>query len=138
MPSQANLFDNLPAFDRRSLATKIRTLAGLKVFIGTSSWRYEGWLGQVYTPERYLTRGKFSKKKFHEESIREYSETFPIIGGDFSFYSIPEPPFWRKVFSGAPRHLNWDLKIPEDFTATRACINCTLQRVHGTTNRRTA
>src|SRR5580692_2711681 len=119
MPSQANLFDNVPAFDRLSLAAKIHTLAERKIFIGTSSWRYEGWLGQVYTPERYFTRGKFSKKKFHEESIQEYAETFPIIGGDFSFYSIPEPPFWRKVFSGAPRHLKWDLKIPEDFTAKR-------------------
>jgi len=60
MPSQANLFDNVPAFDRHSLAAKIRTLAERKIFIGTSSWRYEGWLGQVYTPERYFTRGKFS------------------------------------------------------------------------------
>jgi len=119
MPSQANLFDNGPAFDRQSLAAKIHTLAERQIFIGTSSWRYEGWLGQVYTPERYFTRGKFSKKKFHEESIQEYAETFPIIGGDFSFYSIPEPAFWRKVFSGAPRHLKWDLKIPEDFTAKR-------------------
>jgi uncharacterized protein YecE (DUF72 family) len=119
MPSQANLFDNVPAFDRKSLAAKIRTLAARKIFIGTSSWRYEGWLGQVYTPERYFTRGKFSKKKFHEESIQEYAETFPIIGGDFSFYSIPEPSFWRKVFACAPAHLKWDLKIPEDFTTKR-------------------
>ena len=69
-------------------------------------------MGQVYTPERYFTRGRFSKKKFHEESIQEYAETFPIVGGDFSFYSIPEPSFWKKVFAGAPRHLKWDLKVP--------------------------
>jgi uncharacterized protein YecE (DUF72 family) len=75
--------------------------------------------GQVYTPERYFTRGKFSKKKFHEESIQEYAETFPIIGGDLSFYSIPEASFWREVFTGAPKHLKWDLKIPEDFTTKR-------------------
>jgi hypothetical protein len=34
------------------------------VYFGTSSWKYEGWLGSIYTPERYLTRGKFSKKKW--------------------------------------------------------------------------
>src|SRR5260370_10246408 len=32
---------------------------------------------------------------------------------------MPELPFWRKVFSGAPRQLKWDLKMPEDFTAKR-------------------
>ncbi len=119
MPSQSNLFDSIPTFDRQRLAAKIRTLADRKIFIGTSSWRYEGWLGQVYTPERYFTRGKFSKRKFHEESIQEYAETFPIIGGDFSFYSIPEPPSWQKLFAGAPPHLKWDLKVPEDFTTKR-------------------
>jgi len=119
MSSQPNLFDSVPTFDRQGLAARIRALADRKIFIGTSSWRYEGWLGQVYTPERYFTRGKFSKKKFHEESILEYAETFPIIGGDFSFYSIPEASFWQKLFDHAPRHLRWDLKIPEDFTTKR-------------------
>src|ERR1700738_4441415 len=119
MPSQPTLFDNAPAFDREGLAKKIHRLSERKIFIGTSSWRYKGWLGQVYTPERYFTRGKFSKKKFHEESIQEYAETFPIVGGDFSFYSIPAPSFWKKVFAGAPQHLKWDLKVPEDFTTKR-------------------
>jgi len=40
MPSQANLFDNVPAFDRQNLAARIHILAGRKIFIGTSSWRY--------------------------------------------------------------------------------------------------
>jgi len=119
MPLQPTLFDNAPAFDREGLAAKIRSLSQRNIFIGTSSWRYEGWLGQVYTPERYFTRGRFSKKKFHEESIQEYAETFPIVGGDFSFYSIPEQSFWKKVFAGAPPHLKWNLKVPEDFTTKR-------------------
>jgi uncharacterized protein YecE (DUF72 family) len=70
----------------------------------------------VYTPERYYTRGRFSRKKFHEECIQEYAETFPVVGGDFSFYSIPEPAFWKKLFYTAPRRLKWSLKAPEDFT----------------------
>ena len=114
---QASLFED--AFDRSALAERIRALSRHNVFIGTSSWRYEGWLGQIYTPERYYTRGRFSKKKFHEQCIEEYAETFPVVGGDFSFYAIPEPGFWKKLFAGAPKHLTWSLKVPEDFTTKR-------------------
>ena len=31
------------------------------IYIGGSSWKYEGWLGQIYSRERYLSRGKFSE-----------------------------------------------------------------------------
>jgi uncharacterized protein YecE (DUF72 family) len=41
------------------------------------------------------------------------------VGGDFSFYSIPEPTFWKKLFDTAPRVLKWSLKAPEDFTTPR-------------------
>ena len=119
MPVQPSLFDDGPAFDRRALASQIRALAARNVFIGTSSWRYEGWLNQIYTPERYAARGRFSKKKFHEECIQEYAETFPVVGGDFSFYSIPEPSFWSKILGEAPKQLKWDLKIPEELTTKR-------------------
>jgi uncharacterized protein YecE (DUF72 family) len=119
MPSQPSLFDDDQIFDRRPLAEKLRYLRDRNIFIGTSSWRYEGWLGQVYTPDRYYTRGRFSKKKFHEECIQEYAETFPVVGGDFSFYTIPEPAFWKKLFDAAPRLLKWSLKVPEDFTTPR-------------------
>lgn len=47
MPSQASLFDVGPQFDRRALRSKIRALAERKIFFGTSSWRYEGWLNQT-------------------------------------------------------------------------------------------
>jgi uncharacterized protein YecE (DUF72 family) len=119
MPQQASLFDEPSSFDRASLAAKVSALAERNIFVGTSSWRYEGWLGQIYTPERYFTRGRFSKQKFHDECIQEYAETFPVVGGDFSFYSIPEPSFWSKVFAHAPQRLKWSLKVPEDFTAKR-------------------
>ncbi len=68
-------------------------MAKCNILIGTSSWRYEGWLGQIYTPERYFSRGRFSKTKFQEECIQEYAETFPVVGGDFSFYGAPTPEF---------------------------------------------
>jgi hypothetical protein len=105
MSFQPSLFGGEPTFDRQALATKLKRLSERNVFIGTSSWRYEGWLNQVYTPERYQTRGRFSKQKFHDECIQEYAETFPVVGADFSFYAIPEPPFWKKVFDADPQSL---------------------------------
>jgi uncharacterized protein YecE (DUF72 family) len=87
------------------------------VWIGASSWKYEGWLGQVYSQERYQVRGRFSQKRFQQECIAEYAETFPIVCGDFSFYQFPSPEYWAKLFHGAPAELQFAFKVPEDITA---------------------
>lgn len=55
------------AFDRAGLAARFRTLANEQIYIGTSSWKYEGWIGQVYSRDRYLTRGRFSRARFEAE-----------------------------------------------------------------------
>jgi hypothetical protein len=67
----------------------LRSLVERGVYFGTSSWKYEGWLGSIYSRDRYLTRGRFSRKKFETDCLREYAETFPVVGGDFSFYQFP-------------------------------------------------
>jgi uncharacterized protein YecE (DUF72 family) len=105
-----------PVFDRAGLARKLRSLAAENIWIGTSSWKYEGWLGQIYTPDRYLARGKFSKKRFEAECLAEYAETFPVVCGDFSFYQFPTPQFWKKLFASAPASLKFALKVPEEVT----------------------
>ena len=46
----------------KRLGPKLRALAEQGVYFGTSSWKYDGWLGSIYSPERYHTRGKFSQK----------------------------------------------------------------------------
>jgi uncharacterized protein YecE (DUF72 family) len=84
--------------------------------MGTSSWKYPGWLGQIYTADRYSTRGRFSKKKFEAECLAEYAETFPVVCGDFSFYQFPPADFWRKLFEGMPRGFTFALKVPEEIT----------------------
>jgi len=106
------LFDPPPS----KLAERLKQLRERNIWIGTSSWKYEGWLGQIYTPERYYTRGRFSQKKFEETCLEEYSETFPIVCGDFSFYQFPSDDYWRKLFSSAPNTLRFAFKVPEDIT----------------------
>jgi uncharacterized protein YecE (DUF72 family) len=66
------------------------------VFLGTASDRYAGWLGQIYTPERYaghITRRthKVGGKSYVEqvlpvESVAEYYQHFPVVELDFTFY----------------------------------------------------
>jgi uncharacterized protein YecE (DUF72 family) len=112
-----SLFDAPPSFDKEALARRLRALAERGIFIGTSSWKYDGWIGQIYTRERYLARGKFSQKHFEAECLAEFAETFPIVCGDFSFYQFPTPEFWKKLFTSAPPSLQFALKVPEEVTA---------------------
>ena len=110
------LFDEPDAFDRDSLAEKLRALARQNIFIGGSSWKYEGWLGQIYSRERYLARGRFSKRTFEHECLREYAETFPTVCGDFAFYQFPTPEFWRRLFGNVPEGFRFAFKVPEQIT----------------------
>ncbi|MGH9628101.1 MAG: DUF72 domain-containing protein, partial [Bryobacteraceae bacterium] len=110
------LFEEPSSFDRDSLARRLRELAAQDVYLGGSSWKYEGWLGQVYTPERYFSRGRFSRKRFAKECLTEYAETFPIVCGDFSFYQFPPEHFWQNLFASAPERLKFVFKVPEEIT----------------------
>jgi hypothetical protein len=46
------------SFDRQRAQQQAAALAAQGVFIGTSSWKYEGWMNQLYTSARYEYRGK--------------------------------------------------------------------------------
>ena len=110
------LFDEPSSFDRDGLAKRLRDLAAQNIYIGGSSWKYEGWLGQIYSRERYLTRGRFSKKLFESECLREYAETFPTVCGDFAFYQFPSDEFWRRLFTPLPAEFRFAFKVPEQIT----------------------
>jgi uncharacterized protein YecE (DUF72 family) len=52
------------AFDREQVKKSAAALAAKGVYVGTSSWKYEGWFGQLYTPSRYShpdIRSEFEK-----------------------------------------------------------------------------
>lgn len=116
MSHTAPLFDERAPFDRGALAERLKALARRRVYIGTSSWKYPGWIGQVYSRERYLTRGGFSEKLFEAECLREYSETFPAVCGDFTFYQFPSEQYWRRLFQPVPETLRFAFKVPEQIT----------------------
>src|ERR1700734_3372483 len=115
-----SLFPDLDADDlapqAARLAPKLRRLAEEGIYFGTSSWKYEGWLGSIYSPGRYSVRGRFSQRKFEAECLAEYAETFPAVCGDFSFYQFPEPDSWSRLFTAAPASLQFAFKVPEEIT----------------------
>jgi len=103
----------------RALADRLSGFAKRGVYLGTSSWKYPGWIGSVYDPNRYLARGKLSKKRFEQTCLTEYAGVFPTVGGDFSFYRFPTESAWERTFSQVPEGFRFSLKIPEDITVER-------------------
>jgi uncharacterized protein YecE (DUF72 family) len=110
------LFEEPTDFDREGLRAKLASLASQNIYLGTSSWKYAGWLGQIYSRNRYLTRGRFSEKRFQAECLNEYAATFPIVCGDFSFYQFPSESYWKRLFESAPASLKYAFKAPEEIT----------------------
>lgn len=98
------------------LQSKLQELAREGVFIGGSSWKYEGWLGQIYRREKYLVRGRFSRRKFEDECLSEYAAIFPIVCGDFSFYQFPSAAYWQRLFVSTPETFRFAFKVPEEIT----------------------
>lgn len=101
------------------LAPKLHALAARGVAFGTSSWKYDGWLGTIYRRERYTTRGKLSQRRFEQECLAEYAETFPTVCGDFAFYQFPTRDYWDRLFAQTPDSFTFGLKVPEHITVLR-------------------
>ena len=103
-----------PWLDR--LRQRLHTWTERGVWFGTSSWKYEGWLGQIYSRDRYQVRGRFSKPAFERECLEEYAETFPSVCGDFSFYQFYGESFWQRLFAQVPSSFQFGFKVPETIT----------------------
>jgi len=94
-------------------------LAADGMLIGTSSWKYPGWLGQLYDESRYLTRSKFSNARFERECLAEYAETFPSVCVDASFYRFPDPKFLASIHDQVPEHFRFSHKVTDTVTTRR-------------------
>jgi uncharacterized protein YecE (DUF72 family) len=130
----ASLFEDPASGSRDRLRRKLSELVREQLYVGTSSWKYEGWVGQIYTPERYHWRGRFSRKRFEEECLAEYAETFPVVCGDFSFYQFPTDAFWAKLFRSAPRPLQFAFKVPDEITVSRFPVHARYAHRAGAVN----
>ena len=89
------------------------------LYLGTSSWKYEGWLGQIYDEQRYLTRGKLSTKRFETECLEEYAEIFPSVCVDAGYYRFPSEKYLANLCAQVPDGFRLSYKVTDEITVKK-------------------
>ena len=103
-------------FDRDQIAQRVSDLAARNIYIGTSSWKYEGWMGQLYSPDRYSYRGKVAKSRFEAGCLEEYAEVFKTVCVDAGFYRFPEERYVEKLSNQVPDGFKLSFKVTDEIT----------------------
>jgi uncharacterized protein YecE (DUF72 family) len=103
-------------FDREQVRKKAAELAAKGVYVGTSSWKYEGWFGQLYTPARYVYRGKVAKTRFESGCLSEYAEVFKTVSVDAAYYDLPRREYLQKLADAVPDDFRFGLKVTDAVT----------------------
>jgi uncharacterized protein YecE (DUF72 family) len=109
-----------------------------QLFIGTASDRYAGWIGQIYSRDRY--EGQITKRSriisgrpiieeiLPVDSVEEYFTHFHVLEIDFTFYrplldQDGQPTQNYQVLENYRRHLKDGdriiLKVPQVITAQK-------------------
>ena len=109
----------MDAFDRETVKAKAAELASHGVFIGTSSWKYEGWFGQLYTPARYEYRGKVAKTRFERGCLSEYAEVFKAVCVDAAYYTFPSEKYLAGLASQVPPDFQFGFKVTDEITVRK-------------------
>lgn len=89
---------------------RIRKLLAKRVYVGSSSWKYEGWKGLVYQ------RPYKSKKEFEETCLSEYAEQYTAVGVDHTYYAWPTKATFERYVRQTPEHFRFGLKATEKIT----------------------
>ena len=104
------------SFDREQTKGAVAKLAARGVFVGTSSWKYPGWRGQLYDEERYATRGKFSESRFNRDCLAEYAEVFKTVCVDAAYYKFPDQRYLKGMGSQVPQDFLFGFKVTDEIT----------------------
>ncbi len=106
--------------DVEALGLKAAGLAqDAKVYVGTSSWKYPGWVGSLYHSERYETKGVFSEAKFERECLREYAEVFSTVCVDATYYQFPGERLLERLQSQVAHDFRFGFKVTETITVKK-------------------
>ena len=103
-------------FDREQMKAKAGELAAGGVYVGTSSWKYEGWFGQLYTPARYEYRGRVARTRFERDCLREYAEVLKTVSVDAAYYDFPRREYLHKLADAVPDDFRFGFKVTDAVT----------------------
>lgn len=105
--------------DRDRLKDRLAWLAAKGVYLGTSSWKYPGWRGQVYDEARYVWHGKFSQARFERDCLAEYAEVFKTVCVDAAYYKFPDHRYLEGLVSQVPADFLFSFKVTDEITIKR-------------------
>jgi uncharacterized protein YecE (DUF72 family) len=106
-------------FQRDVIQHRARDVAARGVYLGTSSWKYEGWLGQLYNPARYEYRGKFARTRFQRGCLAEYAEVFKTVCVDAAYYDFPRRAYLDNLAAQVPDDFYFGFKVTDAITLKR-------------------
>lgn len=107
------------AFLSRDYEEAVAALAERDIFVGTSSWKYPGWIGQLYDEQRYLWRGKVSNARFERECLEEYARVFKTVCVDAGYYRFPTEKTLPKLVAQVPEDFLFSFKVTDEITTKR-------------------
>ena len=85
------------------MASGLGSFLGLaEVYIGTSGWDYDDWVGPFYESEARM--------------FSQYCEVFNTVEINSTFYSMPNPAFMRRLARAAPRGFVFSAKLYKGIT----------------------
>ena len=65
---------------------------------------------------RYLTRKKFSERKFNDECLAEYAEVFKTVCVDAGYYKFPDERYLEKLVAQVPDDFKFSFKVTDHIT----------------------
>ena len=107
------------AFDKARLGAQLARLAQSGVYLGTSSWKYQGWRGLLYDDARYMYRGKFAKSRFEDLCLAEYAEVFKAVCVDATYYTYPTVKFLNGMRAQVSDDFLFGFKVSDAITVRK-------------------
>jgi uncharacterized protein YecE (DUF72 family) len=107
------------AFDRDRIQTAVAALAANGAFVGTSSWKYPGWMGKLYTRDRYVWRGRYAESRFERNCLSEYAEVFKTVCVDAAYYTFPKRDSLVALAGQVPADFQFAFKVTDEITMRR-------------------
>ncbi|MBM3822889.1 MAG: DUF72 domain-containing protein [Verrucomicrobia bacterium] len=108
-----------PGFQLKSARESLQGLSRHGVFVGTSSWKYEGWVGTLYSASKYEYRGRFAQTRFERSCLEEYAAVFKTVCVDAAYYDFPRASYLEGLASQVPADFQFALKVTDAITVKK-------------------